>query len=423
MSNLHPAGALVVAALALTLVPGCKDRNSGSPGTESAAITPPGDSAARGSRRDHRSVAEKVVTRSAGVKQGDLVLIFGSDEDLPLLEDMAIEVRKQGASPLVSVGSNRQTRRMYDEVPAKFDSQMPGMMMQLAGIVDVIINTEPAEGRTLQGVDPKRLAAQGKAFAPVADLMRKRGVRTVALGNGLYPSAERAEQFGISRDELADMMYGGVDADYKALQSSGQQVRKMLAAGKELRITNPNGTDFKVGIAGRPITVNDGIISAEDRKKGGAATSVWLPAGEVYLTPVPGTGEGTVVADEFFFQGKSIEGLRLVFKGGKLTSMAAKDGLEPLQAAYDAAGPGREVLGAIDIGINPGIKSPERSPVHVWGKAGTVTVQVGNNTWAGGDNQVSFGIPAYSPGSTLTVDGKPLVQEGRLVAAEDVAHR
>lgn len=423
MSNLHPAGALVVAALALTLVPGCKDRNSGSPGTESAAIAPPGDSAARGSRRDHRSVAEKVVTRSAGVKQGDLVLIFGSDEDLPLLEDVAIEVRKQGASPLVSVGSNRQTRRMYDEVPAKFDSQMPGMMMQLAGIVDVIINTEPAEGRTLQGVDPKRLAAQGKAFAPVADLMRKRGVRTVALGNGLYPSAERAEQFGISRDELADMMYGGVDADYKALQSSGQQVRKMLAAGKELRITNPNGTDFKVGIAGRPITVNDGIISAEDRKKGGAATSVWLPAGEVYLTPVPGTGEGTVVADEFFFQGKSIEGLRLVFKGGKLTSMAAKDGLGPLQAAYDAAGPGREVLGAIDIGINPGIKSPERSPVHVWGKAGTVTVQVGNNTWAGGDNQVSFGIPAYSPGSTLTVDGKPLVQEGRLVAAEDVAHR
>jgi leucyl aminopeptidase (aminopeptidase T) len=169
--------------------------------------------------------------------------------------------------------------------------------------------------------------------------------------------------------------------------------------------------------------VNDGIISAEERKKGGAATSVWLPAGEVYLTPVPGTGEGTVVTDQFFFQGKPIEGLRLVFKAGKLTSMTAKDGLEPLQAAYDAAGPGKDLLGVIDIGINPGIRSPERSPVHVWGKAGTVTVQVGNNTWAGGNNQVNFGIPAYSPGSTLTVDGKPLVQEGKLVAAEDVANR
>jgi hypothetical protein len=59
----------------------------------------------------------------------------------------------------------------------------------------------------------------------------------------------------------------------------------------------------------------------------------------------------------------------------------------------------------------------------VWGKAGTVTVTVGSNTWAGGDNQVSFSLDAYSPGSTLTVDGKPLVQEGRLVATENVANR
>ncbi len=181
---------------------------------------------------------------------------------------------------------------MYDEVPAKYDSQTPAINMKLAEVVDVMIFTESGEGRTLQGVAPERVAAQAKAFAPVADLMRKRGVRTVALGNGLYPSAERAEQFGISRDALADMMYGGVDADYQALQSSGQHVRKVLAAGKELRITNPNGTDLKVGIAGRPITVNDGVISAEDRKKGGAATSVWLPAGEVYLTPVTGVGRG-----------------------------------------------------------------------------------------------------------------------------------
>ena len=423
MSVLHPVNSFAVAALGLTLVLGCKDRNSGAPGTESAVITLPGDSSTATPKRDHRSVAEKVVTQSAGVKQGDLVLIFGSDEDLPLLEDIAVEIRKQGASPLVSVGSNGLSRRFYDEVPAKFDSQTPAMIMQLAGIVDVIINTEAGEGRTLQGVDPKRIATQGKAFTPVASLMQKRGVRTVALGNGLYPSAERAEQFGVSRDELADMMYGGIGADYEALQSSGEQVRKRLAAGKEVRITNPNGTDFKVGIAGRPITVNDGIISAEDRKKGGAATSVWLPAGEVYLTPVPGTGDGTVVADQLYFQGKPIEGLRLVFKGGKVTSMTAKNGLEPLQAAYDAAGAGKDILGVIDIGINPGIKSPERSPMHVWGKAGTVTVSVGGNTWAGGDNQVSFGLPLYSPGSTLAIDGKPLVQDGKLVAAEDVANR
>jgi leucyl aminopeptidase (aminopeptidase T) len=419
---MHPSSrSLPLLALGLTLALGCKADGRDTAGTESAAL--PSDAAAPASTRDLRSVAEKVVAQSAGVKKGDLVLLFGSDEDLPLLEDIAVEVRKRGASPLVSVGTERLTRRMYDEVPKEFDSQTPALMMQLAGIADVIINTESGEGRTLEGVSPQRIAARGKAFAPIGELMRKRGVRTVALGNGLYPTAEHAEQFGISREALADIMYGGVDADYPALQATGEQVRKVLAAGKQLRITNPNGTDLKVGIAGRPITVNDGIITAEDQKKGGAAVSVWLPAGEVYLVPVAGTAEGTVVADQFYFLGKPIEGLRLELKAGKVTSMSAKSGIEPLKAAYDAAGPGRDALGVIDIGINPGIKSPERSPVHVWGKAGTVTALVGNNTWAGGDNQVSFAIPVYSPGSSVTVDGKPLVQDGKLVTGEEVANR
>ena len=411
-------------ASALLLALACKDRTRDSAGSESAlALSEDTTSAASAPSRSYKSVAEKVVSQNAGVKQGDLVLIFGSDEDLPLVEDIAVEVRKRGASPLVSVGTEKLDRRMYDEVPAEYDNQPPGVMMKLAGVADVVIITESGEGRTLKGVPAERIAARGKAFTKVSELMRKRGVRTVALGNGLYPSAERAEQFDMSREQLAELMYGGIDTDYEALQAAGQQVRKQLAGGKELRITNPNGTDFRVGITGRPITVNDGIISAEDRKKGGAATSVWLPAGEVYLTPVPGTGDGTVVTDKFFYQGELIEALRLEFKGGKLTSMTAKDGLEPLQAAYDAAGPGKDLLGVIDIGINPGIKSPAGSPVHVWGRAGTVTVLVGDNTWAGGSNAVSFAVPAYSTSSTVTVDSKSLVQDGKLVVTENMAGR
>ena len=43
--------------------------------------------------------------------------------------------------------------------------------------------------------------------------------------------------------------------------------------------------------------------------------------------------------------------------------------------------------------------------------------------WAGGDNRVNFGIAAYSPGSTATVDGKPIVQDGKVMQSESVAKR
>ena len=412
-----------VIAICLLGALACRSEPRDSAGSESAIALPADNEESSLSGRDYRSVAENVVAQSVDVKEGDLVLLLGRDDDLPLLEDLAVEVRKRGGSSLVSVGSDNIGRRMYDEVPAKYDAQTPGMMAKLAGIVDVVILTESEEGRTYKGVAPERIAARSKAQAPILELMQKRGVRTVALGNGLYPNAERAEQFGVSRDELAEMMFGGLETDYDKLQTTGEQVRRILASGKELRITNPNGTDLRVGIAGRPVTVNDGIISAEERRKGGAATSVWLPAGEVYLIPVPGTGSGTVIADQFFYQGESVKKLKLDFKDGKLTSMTAEEGLEPLQAAYSAAGPGKDLLGVIDIGINSGIQSPDGSPVHVWAKAGTITVGVGDNSWAGGDNRASFGFAAYSPGSSLTVDGKPVVENGKLAVGERVAAR
>lgn len=408
-------------ALAVVISAGCADKNKG-PGTESAAATSTDSAASPVSGRDHKSVAEKVVGQSAGVKEGDVVLVFGSDEDLPLLEDIAVEVRKRGGSPLVTVSTSRLARRMYDEVPAKYDTQVPETNMKLAGIVDVVIGTEAGEARALKDVPPERMAARSKAGAGMGQLMRQRGVRTVMLGNGLYPSAEQADQYGISRDELAEVMYSGVDADYSAIQATGDRVRKQLAAGKEIRITHPNGTDLRVRIEGRPISVNDGVISAQEQKPGAAENSVWLPAGDVYLVPVPGTAVGTLVADEEYERGQRIEGLKLDFKAGKLTSMTAKSGLDPLKATYDAAGPGKDVLSVINIGINPSLEVPDNNPIHAWSKAGRITVVVGNNTWAGGTNQVNFGLAPSTPGASLSVDGKPLIQDGKLLA-EGVASR
>jgi leucyl aminopeptidase (aminopeptidase T) len=423
MSNTPRISGSLVVALTLISSIGCKQRDRNGAGSESGLVTSSDSASPSALTRDHRSLAEKVVARSAGVKEGDVVLVFGSDEDLPLLEDLAVEVRKHGGSPLVTVNTNRLARRMYDEVPAKYDSQVPEMNLKLGSIVDVVIGTEAFEARTLKGVPPERMAARAKAGAAVDQLMRKRGVRTVILGNGLYPSAEQAEQFGLSRDQLADVMYSGIDADYSAIQATGEHVRKVLAGGKELRITHPNGTDLRLRIDGRPITVNDGVISAQEQKPGSAETSVWLPAGEVYLVPVPGTATGTLVSDKEFYLGQPIEGLRLEFKAGKLTSMTAKSGLDPLQAAYDAAGPGKDVLSVVDIGINSSLRVPEDNPIHAWSKAGKVTVVMGSNTWAGGSNQVNFGLSPSSPGTSVSVDGKALIQDGKLLVPGEMANR
>ena len=57
--------------------------------------------------------------------------------------------------------------------------------------------------------------------------------------------------------------------DYSQLQNMGETLRTKLEAGKELHITNPNGTNLKVRIQGRPVFVSDGVISEADTEQGG----------------------------------------------------------------------------------------------------------------------------------------------------------
>lgn len=365
-------------------------------------------------RPDNEGLAQKLVHDSARVKEGDYVLITGAPRDTELLENIATEVRRVGAFPLVQLSTERMGLQYFSKVPAKYDSQEPKLDYELVKLFNVNINVDSSEAPdAFAAVPVERQAALGNAFAPVGAAAIKRSVRAVNLGNGLYPTDGQARLFGVSKEELAKSFWEGVNVDYAKLQATAQAGVAALV-GKEVRITNPNGTDLKVRIEGRTPLASDGVISEDDIEKGGAACQVWLPAGEVFTSVVPGTAEGTVVVDRQFFQGKEITGLTLTYKAGKLASMTARSGLEPLKALYDAAGPGKESFGAIDIGINPNVRYVPDSRMITWVPAGMVTLTLGGDLWAGGENGASLGLSSFLPGSTLKVDGKALVEGGVL---------
>src|SRR5207237_9927984 len=102
-----------------------------------------------------------------------------------------------------------------------------------------------------------------RTFRRRSDLYRKRSVRQVAVGNGLYPTEWNAKHFGISQDELAKTFWAAVNTDYSGVQATGEKVKTMLSAGKELHITSPEGTDLTIKLEARPSFVSDGILSQE----------------------------------------------------------------------------------------------------------------------------------------------------------------
>ncbi|MCX6261375.1 MAG: aminopeptidase [Bacteroidia bacterium] len=364
---------------------------------------------------DYEALAQKLVNQCAKIHEGEIVFINGGAREIELLEDIAINVRKLGAFPLVTIGSDRMTRRMYTEVPVKYDSQIPELSLKLLSFVTAIISVDYSETTgLLADIPPERFITIGKTSAPVNELLVNRNVKGVTLGNGLYPTEAQAKQFGLTQKELSDIFWNGVNVDYPKLEATGKAVKTILSGGKEVQITNANGTDIKMRIENRQVLVSDGSLSDEDLQRGYAASQVYLPAGEVFLAPVSGTAEGKVVVDRLFYQDKEITGLTLTFQKGKLTSMTAKSGIEPFKAIYDAAESGKEEFAYIDLGINPDVHIKSNSKLVAWMPAGMITVGIGNNIWAGGGNKNPFGYSFFLPGSTIKVDGKILVENGIL---------
>ena len=94
---------------------------------------------------DYEALAQKIVNQCAIVKEGEVVLIFGGVPDIELLEDIAVEVSKVGAYSMISIGSDRLTRKMITEVPEKYDSQFPLLSMKLLDFTNVVISVSYGE--------------------------------------------------------------------------------------------------------------------------------------------------------------------------------------------------------------------------------------------------------------------------------------
>ena len=363
-------------------------------------------------------IAAQLATRNLGVKPGELVLVAGTPEQMRLLEDIAVQVRKAGGWPVITVGSDRLTRLSYDSIPVERDGDIPQGNLALSKTFPAMIALEGAQSDTnLRHVPPERLEARAKAARPVVAQINRLSRRVVMLGNGMFPTEENARNQGLSRDELERQFWAGVGVDPQAMASAGETVRAALRTGKAVRITSPAGTDLTLTLVGNQPYFSDGAITAEDAKGGPQAQTVWLPAGEVYVRVGAGSANGTIVADRLTFEGEEIEGLRLEVKDGRVTNMTATKGLDRFKARFDAASPGKDAITVLDIGVNPNMTIPADSKLRTFVPAGMVTVFVGNDTWAGGQNAASLNAAMFLTGAQVTIDGKPIVEGGKLVLA------
>lgn len=364
--------------------------------------------------RNLQNVARNLV-QAGMVKAGDKVLVSGSIRDAALLEDIAIEAMKVGAHPLITISSDRLSRRSYDEVPSTFDNVTSSVDMLLVNNFDVqiFLDVNETEG-LLASVPVARRSARGKANQPVTDALFKRNLRRVNLGNDLYPTAALSRRLGVPRSTVSNAFWRAAGVNASLLRTKGESLREIFANGKVVTLTARNGTNLSLMVDADRGFISDGALTPEKVRQGAAAAATYLPAGELILPAATGSANGKIVLDRYIWDGRVVRGLTLVFEKGVLTSMTAANDISGLKAAYDAAGGAKDRFGFLDIGINPETRLPVGSGRIIWTAPGSVTFGFGDNRGFGGSNTSDFGLFAQLGGATLTVDGRPVIERGRL---------
>lgn len=205
-----------------------------------------------------------------------------------------------------------------------------------------------------------------------------------------------------------DIMSRALLADYEAISARTRRVVELLRGKKSVRVTTPAGTDISFSVEGRNAAADTGIL-----KEPGVTN---LPAGEAYVAPVEGTGQGVIVIDGCIgASGVLQEPIVITVRDGMAVGVEGHPYAAVLEKRMDAAGPDARNLAEFGIGTN--------DAARLVGKVledekilGTVHLAFGDNRSMGGTVRVAFHQDGILLRPTVWADSFLLLDNGDLHA-------
>jgi leucyl aminopeptidase (aminopeptidase T) len=307
---------------------------------------------------------EAVVRDCLGVKSGEDVLVICNPRTQELGDRLRDEAQEVGADAVLAVIAER----------ASHAAEPPDPVAAAMAAADVVL------APTIQSLSH---TASRKAASD-------RGVRIATLP-------------GVTEEMLARVM----SADMEALRRKGHAIAGALDAASEARITCANGSDLRLGLEGRAA-----IPDAGELTEPGAFGN--LPAGEGFIAPVEGTGEGRLVVDG------SIAGIGIVEEpvglrvdAGHLIGAAGAAGARLMELLTEH---GEEATNVAELGIGSNEKAVLTGEVLEDEKIlGTAHVAFGASAGIGGTVQVPVHLDCVVMKPEVSLDGEPIVRAGELL--------
>jgi aminopeptidase len=337
-------------------------------------------------------LAQLLTDYSTHILKGDLVLITGDENAMPLFKEFFRYVFKAGGYPHYStllpgyfdaMGTHPLDEIFFSEGSDDQISFVSPLSQTIADKFDVIVIVlAPQNLRTLIRVKSNVAAKRSAATANIMDrIMQRMSDGTLRRCIVAYPTNALAQQANMSLSDYSEFLLTSCHLQednpsetWNAISRAQEETIKRLAKYKKIRIIAED-TDLLLSVEGRTWVNGDGKFN--------------MPDGEVFTGPVEDSAEGHIkISFPGIMSGQEIENIHLDFRNGKAISATASKG-ETLLKELISTDTGASYIGELGIGTNYQIQQFTREMLFDEKIGGTIHIALGEGYPDTGSKNIS----------------------------------
>ncbi len=278
----------------------------------------------------------------------------------------------------------------------------------LSAFSEIIVDFYPYHNIGRSGAEPtKTMAAAMKKFDVILAINSFSLTHTQARENASQTGARVATM----RGAIPEMFYpdGSIAVDYSEVEQETKVIAGFLTRASKARIVTTVGTDFTFSLKGRDGREDNGMYTKPGR---------WgnLPAGEAYIAPVEGTGEGKLVVRKGWHPGLK-QDMALIFNEGEIVEIHGGGEINRQLSrilgldSYSSKNNARCNLAELGIGTNPKARRVDIT-IEAEKIKGTIHIGIGDSSHMGGTVVADYHQDFVIDAPDLFLDQEKVMEKG-----------
>ncbi|MDY6915413.1 MAG: hypothetical protein SVM86_03745 [Candidatus Cloacimonadota bacterium] len=262
--------------------------------------------------QDFPEFVNKVIKYALKLKEEQVICLTGEIQnltedslvELPLLEELAVQIRKHKAFPIIDITTANLKKRFFEEMPPEILQQTPNYMEKLINLTDSFVEIS---WKSIASGFPTMPKVLDTSFKNISNNMLK---KTMNKGNKFiflnYPDLQLAKYLNINFKKMSSIYFNAVNIDYDELYNFGKEYQRKIRNFSNYQLITADNT-LNFAIDNTKIQLN----TARDNQ------IIIYPSGNLQAEIIPVSLEGTFAAEEVYYKNLRFKDVKLNFSGGK----------------------------------------------------------------------------------------------------------